>query len=134
EQYLADIEAATLEQVKAFHTANYGPAAFRLVAVGDVDDAALDRALAAAFEGWRGGQPLRAAAPAPALAAGRTEKVNMPGKTSVTLVIGQPSGLRYTDGDYQALNMATSVFGAGFFSARLLDIIRNREGLTYGIS
>jgi zinc protease len=29
--------------------------------------------------------------------------------------------------------MATSVLGGGFFSARLLDIIRNREGLTYGI-
>ena len=30
--------------------------------------------------------------------------------------------------------MATSVLGSGFFSARLLDIIRNREGLTYGIA
>jgi zinc protease len=57
----------------------------------------------------------------------------MPGKTSVSFVIGQPSGLRYRDADYQALNMATSVLGSGFFSARLLDIIRNREGLTYGI-
>ena len=29
--------------------------------------------------------------------------------------------------------MATSVLGSGFFSARLLDIIRSKEGLTYGI-
>jgi zinc protease len=29
--------------------------------------------------------------------------------------------------------MATSVLGSGFFSARLLAIIRNQEGLTYGI-
>jgi zinc protease len=57
----------------------------------------------------------------------------MPGKTSVSLVIGQPSGLRYADPNYQPLNFATSVLGSGFFSARLLDIIRNREGLTYGI-
>jgi zinc protease len=133
EKYLADVEAATLDQVKAFHAAHYGPASLRLVAVGDVDDAAIDAALRGAFAGWTGGHGIDAAKKAPALSAGRTEKVTMPGKTSVSLYIGQPSGLRYTDADRLALNMATSVLGSGFFSARLLDIIRNKEGLTYGI-
>ncbi|MBI5771421.1 MAG: insulinase family protein [Verrucomicrobia bacterium] len=133
EKYLADLEAATLEQVKAFHAAHYGPTSFQLVLVGDVDDLAINTALGAAFEGWQGGHGLDAAKQAPALAAARTEKVAMPGKTSVSLVIGQPSGLRYTDADRLALNLATSVLGSGFFSARLLDIIRNKEGLTYGI-
>jgi zinc protease len=133
DKYLADIEAATLDKVKAFHAAHYGPASFQLVLVGDVDDPAINTALGAAFEGWQGGHGLDAAKKAPALIAGRTEKVAMPGKTSVSLVVGQPSGLRYTDPDRLALNMATSVLGSGFFSARLLDIIRNTEGLTYGI-
>jgi zinc protease len=133
EKYLADIEATTLEQVKAFHAANYGPAAARLVAVGDIDDAAIDRALTEAFAGWQGGKPIPSARKAPLPTGARTVRVNMPGKTSVSIVIGQPSGLRYNDPDYQALNMGTSVLGSGFFSARLLDIIRNREGLTYGI-
>ena len=133
EKYLADIEAATLEQLKAFHAANYGQTGARLVAVGDVDDPAIERALHEAFGGWQGGRPFPTAPRAPALAGGRLEKVNMPGKTSVSFVVGQPSGLRYADADYQALNFATSVLGSGFFSARLLDIIRNREGLTYGI-
>jgi zinc protease len=61
------------------------------------------------------------------------EKVAMPGKTSVSVLIGQPSSLRHHDPDYLACSLGTSVFGSGFFSARLLDIIRNREGLTYGI-
>ncbi len=133
EKYLADVEAATLEQVKAFHAAHYGPASLRLVLVGDVDDPAIDTALREAFAGWTGGHGVEAAKKAPALAAGRTEKVAMSGKTSVSLFIGQPSGLRYTDADRLALNMATSVLGSGFFTARLLDTIRNKEGLTYGI-
>lgn len=133
DKYLADVEAATLEQVKAFHAAHYGPTGLRLVAVGDVDDTAIDAALNAAFNGWRGGRPIPPAQKAPAIAASRTEKVPMPGKTSVSFVIGQPSGLRYADKEYQALNLATAVLGSGFFSARLLDIIRNQEGLTYGI-
>jgi zinc protease len=119
--------------LKAFHAAHYGPAGAHLVAVGDVDDAAIDAALGRAFADWKGGGPLPVVTKAAALSAARTERVNMPGKTSVSLVIGQPSGLRYTDRDYQALNFGTSVLGSGFFSARLLDIIRNREGLTYGI-
>ena len=59
--------------------------------------------------------------------------MRIPGKTSVSVVIGQASGLRHGDPDHLPFNMATSIFGSGFFSARLLDIIRNREGLTYGI-
>ncbi len=133
EKYLADVETATLDQVKAFHAAHYGPASLRLVLVGDVDDAGIDAALREAFAGWTGGHGVDVAQKAPALAAGRTEQVAMSGKTSVSLFIGQPSGLRYTDADRLALNMATSVLGSGFFSARLLDTIRNKEGLTYGI-
>ncbi|MDP3069485.1 MAG: pitrilysin family protein [Opitutaceae bacterium] len=133
ERYLADLEAATLGQVKAFHAAHYGPAAARLVLVGDLDDAVIDRSIAERFAGWTGGRTLPAATPAPALTAGRREQVEMPGKTSVSLVIGQPSGLRARDAGYQPLHLATAVLGSGFFSARLLDIIRNQEGLTYGI-
>ncbi|HUR57179.1 MAG TPA: pitrilysin family protein, partial [Opitutaceae bacterium] len=133
DKYLADVESATLEQVKAFHAAHYGPASARIVAVGDVDDGAIDARLQETFAQWRGGRAIPSAPKVPRLAAPRSEKVNMPGKTSVSFVVGQPSGLRYADPEYQALNMATSVLGSGFFSARLLDIIRNREGLTYGI-
>ena len=56
EKYLADIEAATLDQLKAFHAAFYGPSGARWVAVGDVDDAAIDRALGEAL-GWLEGGP-----------------------------------------------------------------------------
>ncbi len=133
DQYLRDVESATLEQLKAFHAAHYGPTGGCLVLVGDVDDAAIDRALGAGFAGWQGGKRPGPAQPATALAAAKTEKVAMPGKTSVSVIVGQPSTLRFSHADYPALNMATSVLGSGFFSARLLDIIRNREGLTYGI-
>lgn len=134
EDYLAAVEAATLDEVRAFHAAHYGPTGGRIVLVGDVDEDAVARTLAEAFAGWTGGRPFPAARPAPALAAGRTVQVPMPGKTSVSVVIGQPSALQYRDPEYQKLNFATSVFGSGFFSARLLDIIRNREGLTYSIT
>jgi zinc protease len=133
EQYLADLAAATLDQVKAFHAAHYGPAGMHLVAVGDVDDATIDAALGSGFAGWTGGSALPPAPNAPPLTAGRTEKILMPGKASVTVLIGQPSGLRYVDSDRAALATATEIFGGGFFSSRLLATVRAREGLTYAI-
>ena len=133
DRYLADIESATLEDLKAFHASCYGPSSLRIVVVGDVEEASLGEAVAGAFRGWTGGKAYAPAPRASALGSGKTEKVSMPGKTSVSVVIGQPSGLQHRDSEHLACSMGTAAFGSGFFSARLLDIIRNREGLTYGI-
>jgi len=132
-EYLADLQAATLDQVKAFYAAHYGASCMHLAAVGDVDDAVIDDAVRRGFSGWSGGTPPPPAARAPLPAAARTEKVFMPGKTSVTMVMGLPSLLQYSDPERPALFTATEVFGGGFFSSRLLAIIRAKEGLTYGI-
>lgn len=129
---LAAIEAATLDDVLAFHKANYGPAAMTLVMVGDLDVPALQGEVARAFGGWTGGQAvLRAAQPA-APVSGARQDVAMEGKTSVTVVMGQPSGLRYTDPDYQALRLATAILGDGF-TGRLMATVRDKEGLTYDV-
>jgi zinc protease len=56
----------------------------------------------------------------------------MADKTSVSVVFGQASGLRYSDPDYVAVRTATSILGSDFTS-RLVAIVRDTEGLTYGI-
>lgn len=132
EDLLAAIEATKLDDVKAFHKAHYGPAHMTLVAVGDLDLPALQAELAKSFSGWSGGSAAVRAAKAPAITAPQTVDVAIPGKTSVSLVIGQPSGLRYTDPDYQALRLATAILGSGF-TGRLMGNVRDKEGLTYGI-
>jgi len=48
------------------------------------------------------------------------------------VVMGQPSGLRYSDADYQALRLATSILGDGF-TGRLMANVRDKEGLTYDV-
>lgn len=129
---LAAIESATLEEVLTFHQANYGPAGMKLVLVGDLDLPALQGEINRAFSGWSGGKEVvRAAQPAPATVAGKLD-VEMPGKTSVSVVMGQSSGLRYSDPDYQALRVATAILGSGF-TGRLMANVRDKEGLTYGV-
>jgi zinc protease len=129
---LVAIESATLDEVLAFHKANYGPAAMTLVLVGDLDLPALQAEIGKAFAGWTGGQAVvRADKPAPMGTAAKQDVV-MDGKTSVSVVMGQASGLRYSDPDYQALRLATAILGSGF-TGRLMANVRDKEGLTYDV-
>jgi zinc protease len=133
-ELLAGAEKTTLADVKAFHAKNYGPATFRLVLVGDVDPAAARAEVAKVFAGWTGGE--RAPKPAPAKAGGldtaRDQNVFMPEKTNLSLIWGQPTGLRYADTDTLALRVGTAALGSGF-TGRLMANVRDKEGLTYGI-
>ena len=132
DEMLAAIQSAKLEEVVAFHKKHYGPASFTLVATGDLDIPAIQREVGQAFAGWTGGVTLPKTAKATSTDAAKSQDVFMPGKTSVSVVIGQASGLKYSDPDYQALRLATAIFGSGF-TGRLMANVRDKEGLTYGI-
>ena len=132
EELLRSIEAAQLRDVIEFHKANYGPQHMTLVLVGDLDLDRVQAQIKESFSGWIGGAKLpQAVAVAPAQAAS-TQDIVMPEKTSVSVILGQPSGLRYSDPDYQALRVATAILGSGF-TGRLMANVRDREGLTYDV-
>jgi len=131
---LAGAEKATLEDVKAFYAKYYGPAAMKLVLVGDVDPAAVQSEVTKAFAGWTGGVRPPRPPTATAVDAPRDQAVFMPDKANISVVWGQTTGMRYSDNDPEtlALRVGTSVLGGGF-SARLMGNVRDKEGLTYGI-
>ncbi|MBS0630661.1 MAG: insulinase family protein [Verrucomicrobia bacterium] len=133
EELLAAAENAKLEDAKAFHAKYYGPAHFTLVAVGDLDVPQLQAELGKSFAGWTGGSDTIHPAKATATDAARNQDVFMADKTSVSVIIGQSSGLRYSDPDYLALRTGTAILGSGF-TGRLMANVRDKEGLTYGIS
>jgi zinc protease len=135
EELIAGVEAATIEDLRAFHAARYGPARMTLVAVGDIEPAQLQAEVQRAFAGWSGGGgPLPPAVPAGSAGvdAPREQTVMVPGKTSVSLVWGTATGLKYRDPDALALRVGTAIFGSGF-TGRLMANVRDKEGLTYGI-
>jgi zinc protease len=130
--YEAAAKAATLDELKAFHAKYHGPAHMTLVVVGDVDSTETQTEIDKAFSGWTGGQDfVRPATPA-VLKAAREVTVPLADKPSVSVIIGQPTGLRYKDPDALALRVGTAIFGSGF-TGRLMGIVRDKEGLTYNI-
>ena len=131
-EYEAAAKTAGLDEIKAFHAKYYGPAHMTLIVVGDVVAADTEAEIGKAFTGWTGGQDyVRPAAPA-VLKAASEVSVPLADKPSVSVIIGQPTGLRYKDPDALALRVGTAILGSGF-TGRLMGIVRDKEGLTYNI-
>jgi zinc protease len=131
-EYLAAAKAATLDETRAFIAKYYGPAHLTLVLVGDVSAPVTEAEVARSFAGWTGGQDyIRPTTPGVSPGP-RDIAVPLAGKPSVTVMLGQATGLRYRDPDALALRVGTAVFGHGF-TGRLMGIVRDKEGLTYNI-
>lgn len=125
------IEGAKLADVREFHQQRFGSNGMRLVAAGDAEPAAIQQLVTKHFSGWTS-KPAKQATFEKAQPKGGEKIVQMPDKTSVSVLIGQPSGLRVSDADWVPLRLATEILGKGFTS-RLIGNVRDREGLTYGI-
>jgi len=123
---------ASIQDVKTFHQKVYGPSHFTLVFVGDVDAPAIQQLVASSFAGWKGGVASVRSAPKPTVQGPRQQTIAMKDKTSVSVLLGQPTGLRYQDPDSMPLRVGTAILGSGF-TGRLMSTVRDKEGLTYGI-
>ncbi len=131
-EYIAAARTANIDEVRTFQAKYYGPAHMALVVVGDVADADAQSEVTKAFSGWSGGQDyVRPAKPASATAAGEVT-VPLADKPSVTMLLGQATGLRYSDPDSLPLRLGTAILGRGF-TGRLMGTVRDKEGLTYNI-
>jgi zinc protease len=133
EEWNSAIDHASVDEVKQFHHRIYGPSRMVLVLVGDLDIPKIQAELKKDFAGWTGGVTYVQSPKAAVAAAPVDQKVFMPGKTSVTVLAGQPTGLRYHDPDSLPLRMGVAILGNGFTS-RLMGTVRDKEGLTYHIS
>ncbi len=132
-EFLAAVQSATIDELKKFHAEHYGPAQATLVAVGDIDLDLLQSEIAKSFDGWSGGKPRGGFPDASAPKEKKEQTISMADKPNVSVIIGQASGMTYREPDALALRVATAVLGRGF-TGRLMANVRDKEGLTYGIS
>lgn len=60
--------------------------------------------------------------------------LSLPSKQNIEISLGAPLALLVTDPEYPAWEMALAVLGLpGGFAGRLMSIVREKQGLTYGI-
>jgi zinc protease len=132
DEELAALDAVTLDQVKAFHRDFYGASEGELAVVGDFDADQVRAVVKEVYGSWASKAPYKRMPMERFDIAATSQKINTPDKENGTYAAGMNLDLRTDDPDYPALMMAAYVFGQGGLKSRLMDRLRQKDGLSYG--
>lgn len=133
DQSIADLKALKVEDLRAFHRDFYGSADGEISVVGDFDPVALKAQLKTLFADWRTPRPFVSIDTHYRPVAARRERFETPDKANGVLLARTNLSLNDRDPDYPALLVANYILGGGGQS-RLTDRIRQKDGLSYGVS
>ncbi len=117
--------------IKRFADSHWVRNGLKIAVAGDTNAATLKTLIASAFEKL----PSRWAPPVPA-----PKRVGAPGVHVIPMPVPQPTavfavpGLLRNDKDFIPAYVANYILGGGGFSSRLMNEVREKRGLTYGIT
>jgi len=135
EESIERLKAASYERVVQLYRDYLGSQAGELSIVGDFDANACLPILKDALAGWRATKPYaRIASPLTTEVAGSEHSINTPDKANATFAAGLLFPMRDDDPDYPALLMGNYILGSSTLSSRLGNRIRQKEGLSYGVT
>ncbi len=136
DETVQDVNAVSVDAVRAVHRRFLSAASGEFSAVGDMDVAAVRAALDQALGDWRapaGGALPFVRAPQPLVAAPPLRQLlATPDKPNANLLLEQPLALNDSHPDYPALLVANHLLG-GDANARLWARIREKDGLSYDV-
>ncbi|MCX7256205.1 MAG: pitrilysin family protein [Polaromonas sp.] len=133
----ATLARISVADMRAAHAAGVVACRARISLVGAVTRAQAD-ALAARLLSRLPQQPCASLAPLPVipdvLALAQAQEENIPfDSAQAHVLIGQP-GFKRADPDYFPLTVGNYILGGGGFVSRLTNEVREKRGLTYGVS
>jgi zinc protease len=129
------LQAVTLGQIAALYEQQLGAGEGELAVVGDFDSEATLAQVQEMLRGWKSAMPFkRIERQAPAAGPGLKEDILTPDKANAIFMAGLAFPLKEADPDYAALRLGNFLFGGGALSSRLGNRIRQKEGLSYGVT
>ena len=133
EESIQSISLVTEKDLKSFHEKTFGLGSLNIAAAGDISNIQFQDSIKKHFDSWNDQKInlLDSAIPANNRTQGIANK-NIDDKTSSDVYIGQSVDVTEDSDDYRNLMMGIYILG-GNFSARLMQSVRDEEGLTYGI-
>ncbi|MBD8531979.1 MULTISPECIES: pitrilysin family protein [unclassified Massilia] len=129
---LAELNAARLEDLRAFHREFYGSVPAEMAIVGDFDAAAIAPLVDELFGAWRAPANVAPVLRRHADIAPLKTTLDTPDKENGFYTARLNLDLNIDDPDYPALMLANYIFGEGGLRSRLMDRIRQKDGLSYG--
>ncbi|RZA29190.1 MAG: insulinase family protein, partial [Lysobacteraceae bacterium] len=132
EEDIEDVKAARLEDVTAFHRAYYNASPAEMAIVGDFDPKEVVPLVDALFGNWKASANVAPVLRKHAEVAPLDKTLDTPDKENGFFLARMNLDLNIDDPDYPALMLANYIFGEGGLKSRLMDRIRQKEGLSYG--
>jgi zinc protease len=125
----------TIDQIKELYEKQVGAGAAELAIVGDFDPETTLAAVREILKDWKSDVAYkRIERKAPTDVAGFKDNINTPDKKNAQFVAGITFPMKESDPDYAALRLGNFLFGGGTLSSRLGNRIRQKEGLSYGVT
>ncbi|MCE3222670.1 MAG: putative Zn-dependent peptidase family [Nitrospira sp.] len=122
----------TVADIQQFHAREYLPNQTILVIVGDLSQEQATNLVQTHFGSWKKGPSSSYTLKKPAPIERKMVQLIEKDLTQSTIVLGH-TGISRTNPDYYAVTVMNYILGAGGFSSRLMDSIRDKQGLAYGI-
>ncbi len=132
EEDMAELKAARLADLVDFHRRYYGSVPAEMAIVGDFDAAAVAPLVEELFGAWKAQENVAPVLRRHAEVAPLAKTIDTPDKENGVYLARLNLDLNIDDPDYPALMLANYMFGEGGLRSRLMDRIRQKDGLSYG--
>lgn len=132
-QAIKNINVIKTDDLVSFHEKTFGLGSLKIAAAGDISNDHFSGLIRTHFDGWKEQTVKQLEKSVSSIE--RTQSSlnkNIKDKTSTDIYIGQTVELSESSEDYLSLMMGIYILG-GNFSARLMQTVRDKQGLTYGI-
>jgi zinc protease len=135
EENLERLESLTLPQIVELYVKQLGATQGELAVVGDFDPDETLAQIREIVKDWKSDVPVkRIERLAPQSMPGTTENIITPDKANAVFAAGLAFPMKESDPDFAALRIGNYLMGGGTLSSRLGNRIRQKEGLSYGVS
>ena len=133
EESLDFIKSINQKDLKTFHDLAYGINTMNIAVAGDVNPEKFNDQIINHFADWDKQSINEIDNKLDIIAVSKNvDKINIKDKTSADMYLGQYIGIDREHNDYYPLMLGIYILG-GNFSARLMQTVRDEQGLTYGI-
>ncbi|MCX7555135.1 pitrilysin family protein [Marinicella sp. S1101] len=129
---IAEIKAAKLKDIKAFHKKFYGGQDADISIVGDFDEDVVTAEVESVLKGWESDVEYQRVPASYAVVDSINRFIDTPDKSGAAFGAMMRMPISDDHPDYPALFMANQMFGGGFISSRLANRLRQQDGLSYG--
>lgn len=132
DEKVESIQALRLDDLRLFHQRFYGAQFGQAAVVGDFDAAAVQQALAQALGDWRSAQAYERVPSEFFAQPGQSLTLQTPDKANAVFMAAMSLPIKDDDVDAPALILANRILGGGGLKNRLVDRLRQAEGISYG--